>query len=248
LRLRRQPWVGEPVGSGREWVAREEAALDCVRRQTKPVRPRRVLAKYALAYTLHPRELAQRAGVGLHSREYGRGRRRGCSSAAEVGAKRKQEDPRWTLAPLEHYWSALARRNLQAASTNDRQVRRRCSKGVKQALRACHLVFGSIPHGTGPHEHPSACRPPHGLPSAYTRRKLTERREVYATQKKSGRAVSFPPLDGWREVHQFPFPRTSSPAATVDHSKTMRVLMLQEELVQLDPGRCRLLKRDGQMQ
>ena len=41
----------------------------------------------------------------------------------------------------------------------------------------------------------------------------------------------------WREVHQFPFPRTSSPAATVDHSKTMRVLnMLQEELVQLDPG------------
>jgi len=40
----------------------------------------------------------------------------------------------------------------------------------------------------------------------------------------------------WREIHQFPFPRTSSPAATVDHSKTMRVLMLQEELVQLDPG------------
>ena len=52
----------------------------------------------------------------------------------------------------------------------------------------------------------------------------------------------------WREVHQFPFPRTSSPAATVDHSKTMRVLMLQEELVQLDPERCRLLKRDSQMQ
>ena len=52
----------------------------------------------------------------------------------------------------------------------------------------------------------------------------------------------------WREVHQFPFPRTSSPAATVDHSKTMRVLMLQEELVQQDPERCRLLKRDSQMQ
>ena len=36
------------------------------------------------------------------------------------------------------------------------------------------------------------------LPSAYTRRKLTERREVYATQKKSGRVVlevSFPPLE-----------------------------------------------------
>ena len=38
----------------------------------------------------------------------------------------------------------------------------------------------------------------HGLPSAYTRRKLTERREGYATQKKSGRVVlevSFPPLE-----------------------------------------------------
>ena len=53
--------------------------------------------------------------------------------------------------------------------------------------------IGSIPHGTGPHEHPSACRPPHGLPSACTRRKLTERREVYATQKNW--AVSFPPLE-----------------------------------------------------
>ena len=57
--------------------------------------------------------------------------------------------------------------------------------------------IGSIPHGTGPHEHPSACRPPHGLPSAYTRRKLTERREVYATQKKSGRVV---PSAGERSI------------------------------------------------
>ena len=70
----------------------------------------------------------------------------------------------------------------------------------------------------------------------YTYLTYTERREVSATLKKLGLARR---SLRWREVarHQFPFPRTSSPAATVDHSKTMRVLMLQEELLQLDQVR-----------
>ena len=76
----------------------------------------------------------------------------------------------------------------------------------------------------------------HGLPSAYTRRKLTERREVYATQKKSGRVVlevcRSPPLERGPSV---PVPQDllSSCDRGSIHCKTTRVLMLQEELVQL---------------
>ena len=103
-------------------------------------------------------------------------------------------------------------------------------------LSTCEHWIGSISHGTGPHEHPSACCPPHatwaaiGIHKAQAHRTaggVRDPEEIGACRSRGCRSLR------WREVPQFPFLRTSSPAATVDHCKTTRVLMLQEELVQL---------------
>ena len=56
------------------------------------------------------------------------------------------------------------------------------------------MSIGSIPHGTGPHEHPSACRPPLGGCHRHTQG-ASSPNGGRCTRPRRNRAVSFPPLE-----------------------------------------------------